>query len=282
MKKINWQFFTHKNIFIIYSIIAIVTFSFFVGFGVKEKYDERKANTIDEDVKTIPEKDIYDIFEEVFNNNNSFSSVASLEKDVDDFNDLSMQEKTNIAYWDYNFSGHSNYDGIKLCKKDIIKYIKGAYKTPFELGDKNVYSTDTNLNNIPIFLYNKKDECYYSNDEFQKALNKKDDSISILPTEFTILSVERNDNIYKVTAVRRWEIMGTDMVMLHYLSVFDKFSNAFNNKDPLFVIPSNVNDYYQYYLNNFNKYKNKMARYIYTFEKVKDDYLLVSFEFEDR
>lgn len=237
-------------------------------------YDDNKENNYKE-VDNFSEMSV------TFNNlmtENKLDNVARLEKNIYDFNKLTNDEKLNIVYRGI-FDENAYTYGVKVDDMntyfekvfyDNITWVKDGIKCTC---DKDIYVYDTDTNK---YIYNS---------------NHDGHGVSDVASYFSkIIKIENNGNFYRVTEVKLWEL-DLDSGPASMTLAYDTAMDADDEDNSLFevVIPENldISDDYNYYLkkeinDNFDNYKDKMARYIYTFEKVDNKYLLVSFEFQDK
>lgn len=209
---------------------------------------------------------------------NKITNISSLEKNISNFNDLTNQEKLDIAIKGTITDGSIMYEG-GLSTSLIDEYFAKVFK------DKIIYSKDAIdcWCGTPIYVYDKDKDIYMYN------VNHGGHGNPFVESYFTrVISVKNYDDFYKVEAVHLW-YYSPDMGPATYDVAYDTYKNAFNANNPLFtlnIISPDENNYQKYLLdeinNNFDKYKDKMAVYTYTFEKVDNDYKLASFEFKDK
>lgn len=210
--------------------------------------------------------------------NNKIENISSLERNISNFNDLTNQEKLNIAIKGIVTDGSIMYEG-GLATSLIDEYFIKVFK------DKINYSKDAVecWCKTPIYVYDKDKDVYIYNEDHGGH------GSPFVENYFTrILSIKSYNNIYKVEAVHLWAYY-PDMGPATYDVAYDTHNNALNQENPLFTlnIENPDEDNYQRFLleeinNNFAKYKDKMAIYTYTFEKIDNDYKLTNFEFKDK
>ncbi len=260
-----------KNIFliIIWALILLLT-----AVSVWLRYFNNS------NYKPVYSKDLSTTFNEVLSLNKIYN-IAKLERNIDNFNKLTNDEKLDIIF-------HS-----------LILYNDDAYTYGLTIDNINAYFGNTIKGKLSwdkkgikcwcgeyLYIYDKKSDKYIYNE------NHLGHGLSVIDNYFSkIISIKNNGNIYEVTEVKLWYKM-LDEGPSTFTNAYDTYKNAIYDTKPLFVLKSvgeidyNSNPYY-YYIEkeineNFDKYENNMARYIYTFEKVNDKYLLINFKFEDR
>lgn len=237
-------------------------------------YDDNKENNYSE-VENFEEMSV------TFNNlmtEDKLENVARLERNIYDFNDLTNDEKLNLAYRAI-FDENAYTYGVKT--DDIDSYFSGVFYDKITWVKDGIDCTCGK----DIYIYDPDTSKYvYNPDHEGHGVSDVDNYFS------KIISIEKNENFYRVTEVKLWALY-LDSGPASFNIAYDTAMDADDEDNPLFevVIPENVSltDNYNYYLekeinDNFDKYKDKMARYIYTFKKVDNQYLLVSFEFQDK
>lgn len=265
---------------VILSALTLLLIGAFVYLNFSEKESNEELDNSNKEIEysdiSTNEEIIY-IFSDVLEEN-YISNIAILERDIENFDDLTNIEKLDIAYkmanieanyiYENGFSAdlinnyfdRTFYDNITWNKDDIICDICGEI----------------------LFIYDSENNKYiYNENHLGHGTSYADNYYS------KIIEIKNNENTYIVTEVKLWNVMDIDSTLLF---AFDTYKNSRELVYPLFSIDNNnyekIEDQYSLLINeleeNFDDYKDNMARYTYTFEKTDDKYLLVSFEFEDR
>ena len=219
------------------------------------------------------------VFEEKLDKYN-LENVAKLERNIVDLTNLTNKEKVDIAYYGIREKIENAYEN-GIDGKLMDDYLKELFGPDFKWKKESILC---NLGH-EMYLYNEEKNKYEYNEEHYGH------GASGVESYFSkIISIKQSGNLFKVTGVRLW-LAYSDQGPNSIEDAYDTYNNAWQEINKLFnitvtgIIPDGEQSYY--YLkteieNNFDQYKNKMATYTYTFEKVDEEYYLIGLSFEDR
>lgn len=274
MEKSNFKKIVIIILFILVLLILLII-NYFINFNVEENIiDENK----DKLFITITDEETYQIFENIIDEYN-LSVISSFEKNIDDFNMIDMNEKILMGF---EKAKKDTIDPISngVLVSDIEEYFKNNFKSTIYWDKEDIYCYTCGEY---IYLFDVTQNKYVYN---EKHLGH---GLSFIDNYYTkITDIKKRNETYVVTMVNLWHYSSdvNDIITTAYSS----YSDALNNKNELFKIDlNNANDQIDMgiydkvineFENNFSKYENKMHKYIYTFEKQNNKYLLVSMKYE--
>ena len=254
--------------FTLFLIASFVYLSFF--------YEEAKKGNGINYVLVDSKNEIYNDFYNLIESNRLYN-IGRLEKNIIDFNNLANEEKLNFAF-DYFMATKEDIYEYGVTTDRMQDYLDSIFLDKISWSKKDISC----FCGIPIFIYDSVIKTYIYN-----ADHLGHGAYGVTNYYNKVISVMKYNEYYKVTIVGLWEL-NYDSGPSSTNFAYDTYNNALNQTNPLFEIEAK--DYDTDYksdlkaelIDNFNNYKDKMATYTYTFKKVDDQYLLVSFEFEDR
>lgn len=253
---------------------ALIYFMFFYEDG---SYTIINTNS-HTDYKEIKDENIKNTFTDVVKNN-KLENIAKLEEDIDSFNNLSNKKKIDIGYYGVIDDITDPYStGIDA---DLIdNYFKDTFKDNIYIDkEEGIYCVCGNI----LFKYDINSNKYiYNEDHLGHGFTYVENYYS------KVIDVKNNDNSYIVTEVKLWNKVSEAGDEDFITKAYDSYSDAIDESNPLFEIEIDNPDitktsyYYteQKLYNNLDSYVNKMNKYVYTFEKINNKYLLVSFEYK--
>lgn len=257
-------------IVILVALLFVITTAivYFVYFN--KPVEEEKKDSIF--VQVEDEKIIKELTDTIMNNN--LEVIASLEKDVDNINTLSNKDKLSVAFpyvFDKTKDAYENGIDTKL----FDEYYKNAFNTSIYWNKEDIDCTCDKK----LFLYDKEKEKYVYNEQ-----HLGHGVFSINPYYKKVLEVLKKNETYVIKMSYIWGYFdGLSTTNTGYPT----HNDVLNNTNKLFEIDipeEDVNDINYYALkeieNNYDNYKDKLHTYVYTFEKVDNNYLLSSFRFE--
>ena len=223
-------------------LLAVGSIIYFNYFYVKSTGDNKEKIYVKVDDELV----INEIEELIINR--KLYNIDKLKRNIDDFNTLSSKEKLNIAF-DYVISNidaaHEN--GIDV--KKIEEYFDNTFKSII-YWDK----LDLHVYNGEVYKYEKEKDRYIY-DEEQSSFD-----VDVMNSYAKIINIRNKNNIYEVTLVRLWE--NNDKVFTSYKDALNDINSITYSKDDI------------------DNHLNEMTKYIYTFEKIDNNYLLVSYKYK--
>ncbi|HOO67849.1 MAG TPA: hypothetical protein PLC53_00560 [Bacilli bacterium] len=236
-------------------------------------------NTIEDNYIEVGNFDeLSNTFEEILTDKELYN-IAKYEESISDFNSLENEDKIEIAYNSIVDEVEDPYEeGISI---DLFNnYFENTYYEDINWDKDDIYCP---ICGEVLFYYDSVTDSYiYNEDHLGHGGYVVENYFS------KIINIENDGDLYKVTEVKLW-LYFYDVGPSTLTEGYDTYFNAKNEVYPLFILENDdyLEDNLYYYLleeitNNFDKYKNNMATYIYTFKKANDEYLLVTFDFEDR
>lgn len=207
-------------------------------------------------------------FEDILNTNN----INYLENGFNSIEDLNNQEKLQLLFL-------ANNDYIKQLDKitgeEVNNYFKKYYNT-------TVINENVNCDNNYCYIYDSNIDEYIENSIDESLLNQyRQRKVYTKTTNY-----EQNDNTYILTTYELYEPKCIEC--LSNTSYFASMIDAINNTNLLIEVPSeysleeiieynNKQMYSQVFETNFEIYKNVIPYNTYTFKKINNDYVLVSY-----
>lgn len=248
------------------SIAAVV---YFIFFYIEPETNKNKI------VGYIDVKDTYiinEIEEEIKDFN--LSNIAKLERNINNFNiDLTNEEKLDIAFKGATSEDEDIFtDGVEI--EDMYEYFKDGFLNNISFNKEDIKcSCGTSLfiydDTLKKYVYNSKHGGHGGEMEAYNYYSK-------------ITNVKQSGKRYIVTMANLWYVP-SGLLDEGIFVGYDSKTTALNKTDYLFKLENSsghINDMIAELENNYDKYKDKMDKYIYTFEKQGDDYLLLSFEYK--
>lgn len=105
-----------------------------------------------------------------------------------------------------------------------------------------------------MYKYEKEKDRYIY-DEEQSSFD-----VDVMNSYAKIINIRNKNDIYEVTLVRLWE--NNDKVFTSYKDALNDINSITYSKDDI------------------DNHLNEMTKYIYTFEKIDNNYLLVSYKYK--
>ena len=223
-------------------LLAVGSIIYFNYFYVKSTGDNKEKIYVKVDDELV----INEIEELIINR--KLYNIDKLKRNIDDFNTLSSKEKLNIAF-DYVISNIDDAHENGIDVKKIEEYFDNTFKSII-YWDK----LDLHVYNGEVYKYEKEKDRYIY-DEEQSSFD-----VDVMNSYAKIINIRNKNNIYEVTLVRLWE--NNDKVFTSYKDALNDINSITYSKDDI------------------DNHLNEMTKYIYTFEKIDNNYLLVSYMYK--
>lgn len=223
-------------------LLAVGSIIYFNYFYVKSTGDNKEKIYVKVDDELV----INEIEELIINR--KLYNIDKLKRNIDDFNTLSSKEKLNIAF-DYVISNIDDAHENGIDVKKIEEYFDNTFKSII-YWDK----LDLHVYNGEVYKYEKEKDRYIY-DEEQSSFD-----VDVMNSYAKIINIRNKNNIYEVTLVRLWE--NNDKVFTSYKDALNDINSITYSKDDI------------------DNHLNEMTKYIYTFEKIDNNYLLVSYKYK--
>lgn len=223
-------------------LLAVGSIIYFNYFYVKSTGDNKEKIYVKVDDELV----INEIEELIINR--KLYNIDKLKRNIDDFNTLSSKEKLNIAF-DYVISNIDDAHENGIDVKKIEEYFDNTFKSII-YWDK----LDLHVYNGEVYKYEKEKDRYIY-DEEQSSFD-----VDVMNSYAKIINIRNKNNIYEVTLVRLWE--NDDKVFTSYKDALNDINFITYSKDDI------------------DNHLNEMTKYIYTFEKIDNNYLLVSYKYK--
>ena len=223
-------------------LLAVGSIIYFNYFYVKSTGDNKEKIYVKVDDELV----INDIEELIINR--KLYNIDKLKRNIDDFNTLSSKEKLNIAF-DYVISNIDDAHENGIDVKKIEEYFDNTFKSII-YWDK----LDLHVYNGEVYKYEKEKDRYIY-DEEQSSFD-----VDVMNSYAKIINIRNKNDIYEVTLVRLWE--NNDKVFTSYKDALNDINSITYSKDDI------------------DNHLNEMTKYIYTFEKIDNNYLLVSYKYK--
>lgn len=223
-------------------LLAVGSIIYFNYFYVKSTGDNKEKIYVKVDDELV----INEIEELIINR--KLYNIDKLKRNIDDFNTLSSKEKLNIAF-DYVISNIDDAHENGIDVKKIEEYFDNTFKSII-YWDK----LDLHVYNGEVYKYEKEKDRYIY-DEEQSSFD-----VDVMNSYAKIINIRNKNDIYEVTLVRLWE--NNDKVFTSYKDALNDINSITYSKDDI------------------DNHLNEMTKYIYTFEKIDNNYLLVSYKYK--
>lgn len=223
-------------------LLAVGSIIYFNYFYVKSTGDNKEKIYVKVDDELV----INEIEELIIDR--KLYNIDKLKRNIDDFNTLSSKEKLNIAF-DYVISNIDDAHENGIDVKKIEEYFDNTFKSII-YWDK----LDLHVYNGEVYKYEKEKDRYIY-DEEQSSFD-----VDVINSYAKIINIRNKNNIYEVTLVRLWE--NDDKVFTSYKDALNDINFITYSKDDI------------------DNHLNEMTKYIYTFEKIDNNYLLVSYKYK--
>lgn len=223
-------------------LLAVGSIIYFNYFYVKSTGDNKEKIYVKVDDELV----INEIEELIIDR--KLYNIDKLKRNIDDFNTLSSKEKLNIAF-DYVISNIDDVHENGIDVKKIEEYFDNTFKSII-YWDK----LDLHVYNGEVYKYEKEKDIYIY-DEEQSSFE-----VDVINSYAKIINIRNKNNIYEVTLVRLWE--NNDKVFTSYKDALNDINSITYSKDDI------------------DNHLNEMTKYIYTFEKIDNNYLLVSYKYK--
>lgn len=223
-------------------LLAVGSIIYFNYFYVKSTGDNKEKIYVKVDDELV----INEIEELIIDR--KLYNIDKLKRNIDDFNTLSSKEKLNIAF-DYVISNIDDAHENGIDVKKIEEYFDNTFKSII-YWDK----LDLHVYNGEVYKYEKEKDRYIY-DEEQSSFD-----VDVMNSYAKIINIRNKNNIYEVTLVRLWE--NDDKVFTSYKDALNDINFITYSKDDI------------------DNHLNEMTKYIYTFEKIDNNYLLVSYKYK--
>lgn len=223
-------------------LLAVGSIIYFNYFYVKSTGDNKEKIYVKVDDELV----INEIEELIIDR--KLYNIDKLKRNIDDFNTLSSKEKLNIAF-DYVISNIDDAHENGIDVKKIEEYFDNTFKSII-YWDK----LDLHVYNGEVYKYEKEKDRYIY-DEEQSSFD-----VDVINSYAKIINIRNKNNIYEVTLVRLWE--NNDKVFTSYKDALNDINFITYSKDDI------------------DNHLNEMTKYIYTFEKIDNNYLLVSYKYK--
>ena len=223
-------------------LLAVGSIIYFNYFYVKSTGDNKEKIYVKVDDELV----INEIEELIINR--KLYNIDKLKRNIDDFNTLSSKEKLNIAF-DYVISNIDDAHKNGIDVKKIEEYFDNTFKSII-YWDK----LDLHVYNGEVYKYEKEKDRYIY-DEEQSSFD-----VDVMNSYAKIINIRNKNDIYEVTLVRLWE--NNDKVFTSYKDALNDINSITYSKDDI------------------DNHLNEMTKYIYTFEKIDNNYLLVSYKYK--
>lgn len=223
-------------------LLAVGSIIYFNYFYVKSTGDNKEKIYVKVDDELV----INEIEELIIDR--KLYNIDKLKRNIDDFNTLSSKEKLNIAF-DYVISNIDDVHENGIDVKKIEEYFDNTFKSII-YWDK----LDLHVYNGEVYKYEKEKDRYIY-DEEQSSFD-----VDVMNSYAKIINIRNKNNIYEVTLVRLWE--NNDKVFTSYKDALNDINSITYSKDDI------------------DNHLNEMTKYIYTFEKIDNNYLLVSYKYK--
>ena len=223
-------------------LLAVGSIIYFNYFYVKSTGDNKEKIYVKVDDELV----INEIEELIINR--KLYNIDKLKRNIDDFNTLSSKEKLNIAL-DYVISNIDDAHENGIDVKKIEEYFDNTFKSII-YWDK----LDLHVYNGEVYKYEKEKDRYIY-DEEQSSFD-----VDVMNSYAKIINIRNKNDIYEVTLVRLWE--NNDKVFTSYKDALNDINSITYSKDDI------------------DNHLNEMTKYIYTFEKIDNNYLLVSYKYK--
>ena len=223
-------------------LLAVGSIIYFNYFYVKSTGDNKEKIYVKVDDELV----INEIEELIINR--KLYNIDKLKRNIDDFNTLSSKEKLNIAF-DYVISNIDDAHENGIDVKKIEEYFDNTFK-------RIIYcdKLDLHVYNGEVYKYEKEKDRYIY-DEEQSSFD-----VDVMNSYAKIINIRNKNDIYEVTLVRLWE--NNDKVFTSYKDALNDINSITYSKDDI------------------DNHLNEMTKYIYTFEKIDNNYLLVSYKYK--
>ena len=241
-------------IVIILSLVFIIsaTLIYFIYFNKEEHIDNKESLFV-----KVEDKNVIKSISNIIDDNNLYI-FAKYEKNIDDINTINNNEKLELAF---NTIRKDNED---ISIYDISNYFKNIFKTTIYWNTDNIKCSCGN----DLYIYDIENKKYTYNIEHIEHENE------IEKPNYKILDIEKKNDIYIVKMNYIWNKVIDDK-----LNIYVNYNDLLEDK-VLFSIDINEEDKEDLLEQNYNKYKDKLYTYVYTFEIVNNKYLLTSFRYE--
>ena len=270
-----------KNNIVIVTVVSLLfiissAIVYFVFFFEEPLKDDVKDSIY---VK-VTDKDIIDELKNIIINNNLIE-LAKHEKTIDNINTASNEIKLNMSFSKVLKDTNYKYDD-KIDATLLDSYFKDNFKDKIYFNKKDILCSCEEK----LYIYDEETNSYKYNLE-----HTAHPIYETYPYYTKVLSVDKKNDIYVIKVSYIWNTYTRD----GYTNTgYASYTDSINKQNALFEIevPSvnynilnntdiNVDGYaIKEIENNYELYKNKLHKYIYTFEKENDIYKLVSFKFE--
>lgn len=255
--------------FIFLIVSSLVYFFYFIDYEDEiDKKDSIFVNVTDEII-------INDLVKKI--SDNSLFLLGTYEKDIDNINALESSQKLNIAFKSILKNVLDPYES-NISSEMISDYFKNTFDSTIYWNKEDIYCECNNV----LYSYDDSVDGYvYNKDHLGHGL------IEITPFYSKVLDTKKKNELYVITMNYVWnnysDIFGyTNRGYISYNDAISMNNSLFeievpdeldNDIDVDFYAIKEIED-------NFDLYKDKLHKYIYTFKKVNDEYLLVNFEYE--
>lgn len=274
-KKNNFR----KKIIYVLLFIFIIMVGALVYFGISDKNafspkddkDSEEPDIIEEPKETHNNMEA-NYFENFLNSNN----INYLENGFNSIEDLSNQEKLKLL-----FLANNNYITSleKISGEEVNDYFKKNYNT-------TVINENIDCNNEICYIYDEANDEYVEN--FKNTIAKKETLKNYINRKVysKIVNYEQSSNTYTLT---RYELYQKPCIECTLnTSYFASVKDANNDTDSLIEIPYgyteeeiiNYNKNKMYSLvfeTNLSIYQSIISSHIYTFKRINNNYVLVSY-----
>ena len=211
-------------------------------------------------------------FESLLNSNN----VSYLENGFSSIEDLTNQDKLKLL-----FLGNNEYINKldKVTGEEVNNYLGKYYNT-------TIINENVNCGDYDCYLYDSDNDLYEEN--FKDDLLKEEflKSYSNRKVYSKTTNYDQKDNTYIITRYELYQAPCVDCTLT--TKYFSSLKDANNDVNPLIEIPTDYtqneiikyNTHKMYSLvfeTNFQMYKDSIPYSVYTFKKVNDNYILVSY-----
>ena len=241
-------------------VSALIYNFYFKDYGEYNKGEEKKESLY---VNIDDENIINELLNTIDVNN--LKDIAAFEKNIDNINVLEPIEKINIAY---NVIKKDEQNEIDVLELD--NYFKNAFKTTIYWDKSDIYCSNGEV----LYKFDMSTNKYYYNVEHNCENHNEINAIYK-----NVVSAKKKNDTYIITVNFMWNNS------IQPDTIYKSYKDALNQKDVLLVIPSedgnpSNEDINNFINSNYDDIKDKLHKYTYVFEKVDDNYLLVSFKYE--
>ena len=246
---------------------AIVYFLYFFDEPIKD-------DTKDSIYVRVSDPEIIKKLKDTIENNNLIE-LAKNEKTLDNINTASNELKLNMSLnkiiKDYKF-----LDTIDATL--LNNYFNDSFKDTIYYNKEDILCSCKEK----LYIYDKETNSYIYNEKHEKH-----EIYETYPYYTKVLSVDKKNNIYVIKVAYVWNTYKTN----EYTNTgYSSYNDSIDKQNPLFEIKIEENasfdashkDYYaiKEIETNYEKYKNRLHKYIYTFEENNNTYKLISFKYE--